>query len=168
MFDQPFDIRKYKMGGWESAKLKTKTNGKWYYIYNSDNHELVNCKELIDYDKKYTPPNHKHYKPEPFHVKCVGKMDTGNYRAPLQFQHQPSLIAPIVYGSFSTSHPNIRNAFNIGTDPIRKHSSSNSFSQTTKPKKNLLPHMKRSNTSMNESIPPLYNTPKKNWKYLFI
>ena len=150
MFDQPFDIRKYKMGGWESAKLRTKSNGKWYYIYNSDNNELVNMKELIEYDKKYKPPNHQNYKPEPYHVKCVGRMDTGNYRAPLQFQQQPVLIAPVVYSSFSTSHPNIKKALNLTPDPLRKQSSTKSLSQSTKPKKKLLPNVKRSNTPMSK------------------
>ena len=146
------------MGGWESSKLRTKSNGKWYYIYNSDNHELVNCKELIDYDKKYTPPNHKHFKADPPHVKCVGKMDNGNYRAPLHYQ-QPSLIAPIVYGSFP-SHSDVRTSLRTSSDAIRQRQSTNSFTQTPLRHKTVIPQRRRSKTSMKSKPTTLFTVAK--------
>lgn len=96
-----YDLRRMKVGGWEASRLKSKVNGKWVYFYNPDNNELMNCKELIDFEKRYIPPNHK---PKKRNVvsRSLEKKDVKNYRAPLQFSQHPRLLAPVVYSSFSS------------------------------------------------------------------
>ena len=58
-----YDLRRLKVGEWESAKIKSKVNGRWIYFYKDDNKRLINCPELINYEKKYIPPNHREKRP---------------------------------------------------------------------------------------------------------
>ena len=97
-----YDLRRMKVGGWEASNLKSKVNGKWVYFYNADDNKLINCRELIDFEKKYVPPNHRPKK-RTVVTRSLEKRGTENYRAPLQFSHHPRLLAPVVYSSFTTT-----------------------------------------------------------------
>lgn len=56
------DLRKFKVGDWEGAKLQAKVNGKWVYFYRENEKTPVNNKEPISFDVPYRPPNHRNEK----------------------------------------------------------------------------------------------------------
>lgn len=134
------DIRKYKLGGWESAKVSAKVNGKWFYFYNAESKELINAPELIKFEKKYKPPS------DTIHSSAVTSRSISVYddvdrtnpkevRAPLKFKgikKRKKFLCPVVYGSFynhlqdptARKKPNPPRKTATGYDPKRKTSKS--------------------------------------------
>lgn len=107
-----FDLRRFKVGGWDSTKIKTKTNGKWIYIYEGDTNQLINLPEPIHFEKRYKPPNYVRHEPQ----RVQSSFDTRLFersiespttrKAPLSFappNHSNKLVAPVVYSQFCQS-----------------------------------------------------------------
>ena len=111
------DIRKYRIGGWESAKVSAKVNGKWVYLYNSENNKLLNCPELIRFERKYVPPSDTSdistARKRPISVyDDVDRTITNEVRAPLQYKStkkKKKFLSPVVYGSFYNQFRNTSN-----------------------------------------------------------
>ena len=118
--DQPFDMRKMKTKTWESAKIRTKTNGRWVYIYNPENNKLLNQAEPISFEKKYKPPNHTEEFYNHHRASTISRPSTSIRtrrfdneepfpRPPLLYSSYSGsrpLIAPVVYGQFVKTSPN--------------------------------------------------------------
>ena len=119
-----YDLRNFKVGGWSSANLKTKVNGRWIYIYNPETNILINKPEPIQFEKKYVPPNHQRefynthkdnlnaQRTSPIRERPFTTSE--NSRAPLVYSSYSGvrpLIAPVVYGQFVKSNKSkLRNA----------------------------------------------------------
>ena len=107
-----YDLRSIHVGNWESAKIRTKTNGRWIYIFDPKTNNLLNVPEPIKFEQKYKPTNHL----DEFYKSSKNNSITKSHtlhsrssnepivsRAPLvysSFSGSSSLIAPVVYGQF--------------------------------------------------------------------
>lgn len=54
--DPWYDIRKLRVGGWKSSKIKVEANGQWSRFIDGETNVYINKTERIDYSKRYKPP----------------------------------------------------------------------------------------------------------------
>ena len=107
------DLRKFKVGDWEGAKLQAKVNGKWVYFFRENDQTPVNTKEPISFDVPYVPPNHQNEKfilyPQEYIQPLKSEYLKKNLRNPpplkyLKPQNQNQRIIPTAWQSRPMTH----------------------------------------------------------------